>query len=112
MTPTFSISGLPTPYEKEVKVVSTVAVGLTESKYRQRGSEAIRDMGNARFAVISVEGAAIRFWPHTSPASGDGHVLPDGAWITLGSNIQIKNARFIRHESALGDATLQVSYYR
>lgn len=108
-----TISGLLTPFEYESKTVSTAAVGLTASKYQQRGSEAVRDMGDARLAIISCEGRVrYRLDGNADPTSAEGHILSDGDTLTLSSFRQFVLFRAIRHADEGVDAKLKVTYLR
>ena len=92
------------PLDHETLVVSTVSIGLTAGTIQQAA-------GNAAIASVTVEGDSIRFWTDgTAPTASVGHeVAADGGFLICGLN-SIKNFRAIR--SGVGDATLQVSFFR
>ena len=110
-----TLSGLNSPIKEgsELITVSTTVQVLTASKYIQRGSEATRDMGNARFCIIQVQGSRIRVWfDATNPAGDEGFVYEPGSQITLGSEQQMKDFRAILDDTAVSDAVLAVGYWR
>lgn len=113
MQVTTHVPGLFTPYEFESVTVGTSAVGLTTSKWRQRGSEANRDMGNARVVFITVEGRIrYRIDGLADPTGLVGHVLDNGDTLTLASIEQFTKFRAIRENGEVADATLRVTYMR
>ncbi len=83
----------------ESVTVSTAAVGLTATKY-----------GNRSEAFITVEAAAVRYWPNDVPTASVGHILSVDDVLKLHSATDIQRIRFIRKDGT--DATLRVSYGR
>lgn len=108
-----NISGLSSPLTEETVTVGVAAVTvLTTAKWQQRGSELIRDQGNARFAILTIEGR-IRYWfSGTAPTGAIGHIGNDGDTITLASESQFKNFKAIREIAETSDATIRISYFR
>lgn len=100
-----------TPYEFETLTVSTSAQTLTETKWKQRGTEAVRNLGNARFVLISVSADKVRVrLDGTAPTSSVGHEMAVGDSILLSSEEQFKDFKVIRSGSA--DANVSVTYLR
>lgn len=65
--------------------------------------------GDAQFAEITCETAAVRFWVGgTVPTATVGHILEPGDVLKLNSHSQIVDVRFFRKDGT--DATLRVSY--
>jgi len=113
MNVTTHISGLLTPYAFESVTIGVTVGSLTASKYIQRGSEALRDLGDARLVMISVEGKVrYRLDGVADPTGAVGHLLYNGDVLTLGSMQQFKLFRAIRETSESSDATLRVTYFR
>lgn len=99
-----------TPYDYEKLTVSTTVKTLTQSKWLQRGSEATRDLGNARAVLITVETDAISVrFDGTDPTAAEGHQLAVGKSLLLTSEQQFKLFKMIRVTT---DATVKVSYLR
>lgn len=107
-----SIAGLFTAYDYEnLTVDSTVGgVKLTQSKAFTPADP----LGNhARMAVITSEGGDIRYsvLPAVAPVAGtSGHLLANGSMLTIGSQQQLKDIRFIRETATNG--VLRITYYR
>lgn len=107
-----SIAGLFTAYAYQDLVVDNTVGGV---KLDQTKAFPTADpLGNhARLVVITSEGADIRYSGLASvpPVAGtNGHLLSNGSMLTLGSQQQLKDTRFIRETATSG--TLRITYYR
>lgn len=111
MNVSLTVSGNLNAYEAEVLVAGSSAVGLTESKWKQRGSPEARDKGNARVVMMTVEGK-VRWWIHGEDPTADVGHFQDGGEITLAAEHQFANFRVIRDASAGSDVNIMVSYLR
>lgn len=112
MNAVITVNTLLTPYEFEQLTVTTAVKALTASKYKQRGSEAVRDMGNARWAMITCDGVIRWRFDGTDPDATTGHMLGDGDTLILSSYSQIEKFRAYRDTGEVADAKISVSYLR
>lgn len=86
-------------YAFESVTVSTTAVTLTSATF-----------DNATKAVVSLEGATVRFRPDdTDPTAAIGHELVAGDVLTLETPDEIQRVSFISKDGGTG--TLRVTYF-
>ncbi len=54
---------------------------------------------NRAFAFVTVEDAAVRYWPDgTTPTATDGHALEPGDWLRLDNQAQLQKVEFISRD--------------
>ncbi len=86
---------------KETLIVGSTVVGFTPETIGK----------NRDKALVTVEGAAVRFWTNGSnPTLNEGHALEPGDTLTLGSQPQLQRIRFVGRGADAKDATLQCSF--
>ena len=95
------VTKLPTSYTHYTDFESiTVSTTVMQCSTRFRA-------GDFDKALITVEGAAVRFKIDEAPTATSGHLLNPGDTLELGSKDEIQNAQFIQVSSS---GTLMVSY--